>query len=169
VDYIGGFLVTAGTEVNEYERELKNSGEDYKAIMLKLLCDRLAEASAEKLHEEIRKVYWGYSKEENITKKELFQSKYRGIRPAFGYPSLKDPKQMEKLFKLLNGTEVTSVTLTESYMMNPVSSVCGLYFGAPKSRYFDLLKLSKDQIEDYSRRTGEKIEVVEKRLNNYLL
>lgn len=169
VDYIGGFLVTAGTEVNEYERELKNSGEDYKAIMLKLLCDRLAEASAEKLHEEIRKVYWGYSKEENITKKELFQSKYRGIRPAFGYPSLKDPKQMEKLFKLLNGTEVTSVTLTESYMMNPVSSVCGLYFGAPKSRYFDLLKLSKDQIRDYSRRTGEKMEVVEKRLNNYLL
>lgn len=168
-DYIGGFLVTAGAGVESYEKELKDNGDDYKALMLKLLCDRLAEASAEKLHEDIRKTYWGYVKDENISKKELFQGKYRGIRPAFGYPSLKDPKQMEKVFKLLNGTEVTSAILTESYMINPVSSVCGLYFGSRNSKYFDLHKLSMDQIEDYSKRTGEEVEVVEKRLNNYLL
>jgi 5-methyltetrahydrofolate--homocysteine methyltransferase len=168
-DYIGSFLVTAGAGVEAYEKELKDNGDDYKALMLKLLCDRLAEASAEKLHEDIRKTYWGYAKDEDISKKELFQGKYRGIRPAFGYPSLKDPKQIEKVFKLLNGTEVTSVTLTESYMMNPVSSVCGLYFGSRNSKYFDLHKLSTDQIEDYSKRTGEEVEVVEKRLNNYIL
>lgn len=168
-DYIGGFLVTSGAGVADYEKELKDNGDDYKALMLKLLCDRLAEASAEKLHEDIRKNYWGYAKDENITKKELFQGKYRGIRPAFGYPSLKDPKQMEKIFKLLNGTEVTSATLTESYMINPVSSVCGLYFGSRNSKYFDLQKLSMDQIEDYSKRTEEEVKVVEKRLNNYIL
>lgn len=168
-DYIGSFLVTAGDGVEAYEKELKDNGDDYKALMLKLLCDRLAEASAEKLHEDIRKTYWGYARDEDISKKELFQGKYRGIRPAFGYPSLKDAKQIEKVFKLLNGTEVTSVTLTESYMMNPVSSVCGLYFGSRNSKYFDLHKLSMDQIEDYSKRAGEEVEVVEKRLNNYLL
>lgn len=168
-DYVGAFLVTAGEDMVSYEEELKNSGEDYKAIMLRLLCDRLAEASAEKLHEDIRKNYWAYSKDENITKTELFQSKYRGIRPAFGYPSLKDQKQIEKAFKLLDGTNVTGVELTESYMMNPVSSACGLYFGSKHSKYFDLNKLSLDQIEEYAVRIGEEAEVVKKRLNNYIV
>ncbi|GFZ34563.1 B12-dependent methionine synthase [Clostridium zeae] len=167
-DYIGSFLVTAGNEIYEYEKELKEAGEEYKAIMLKLLCDRLAEAAAEKLHEDIRKIYWAYDKNESITKKELFQAKYRGIRPAFGYPSLKDQKQMEKVFKLLKVTERTGVTLTESYMMNPVASVCGLYFGSKHAKYFDSFKLSKDQVIDYCNRIDEPIEDVEKRLNNYL-
>ncbi|GKU27545.1 methionine synthase [Clostridium folliculivorans] len=167
-DYIGSFLVTAGNEVYEYEKQLKEAGEEYKAIMLKLLCDRLAEAAAEKLHEDIRKIYWAYDKSECITKKELFQAKYRGIRPAFGYPSLKDQKQMEKVFKLLKVTERTGVTLTESYMMNPVASVCGLYFSSKHAKYFDSFKFSKDQVIDYCGRTDESIEDVEKRLNNYL-
>ncbi|MBK1811776.1 methionine synthase [Clostridium sp. YIM B02505] len=167
-DYIGSFLVTAGNEIYDYEKELKEAGEEYKAIMLKLLCDRLAEAAAEKLHEDIRKTYWAYDKNEDITKKQLFQAKYRGIRPAFGYPSLKDQKQMEKVFKLLKVTERTGVTLTESYMMNPVASVCGLYFGSKHAKYFDSFKLSKDQVIDYCNRINESIEDVEKRLNNYI-
>jgi 5-methyltetrahydrofolate--homocysteine methyltransferase len=167
-DYIGSFLVTAGTEVYKYEEELKKDGEDFKAIMLKLLCDRLAEAAAEKLHEDIRKVYWSYDKQENITKKELFQAKYRGIRPAFGYPSLKDQKQIEKAFTILKATDRTGAKLTESYMMDPVASVCGLYFGSKHSKYFDSFKFSRDQIVDYCSRTKEPIKAVEKRLNNYL-
>ncbi|MBL4932216.1 methionine synthase [Clostridium paridis] len=168
-DYIGAFIVTAGDGAYEYEKELKDSGDDYGAIMLKLLCDRLAEASAEKLHEDIRKKFWAYEENEDLSMKEIFQSKYRGIRPAFGYPSLKDQKEIEKAFKLLDGTEKIKVTLTEHYMMNPVSSVCGLYFASKSSRYFDLTKLSMDQIEDYSRRKGEDIQTILKRLKGYVL
>ncbi|MDD7793112.1 methionine synthase [Clostridium sp. 'White wine YQ'] len=168
-DYIGAFIVTAGDGAYEYEKELKDSGDDYGAIMLKLLCDRLAEASAEKLHEDIRKKFWAYDENEDLSMKEIFQSKYRGIRPAFGYPSLKDQKEMEKVFKLLDGTEKIKVMLTEHYMMNPVSSVCGLYFASKSSRYFDLTKLSMDQIEDYSHRKGEDLQTILKRLKGYVL
>ncbi|MEQ8154474.1 MAG: methionine synthase [Clostridiaceae bacterium] len=168
-DYIGAFLVTVGDEASDYETELKGKGDDFSAIMLRLLCDRLAEAFSEKLHEDIRKVYWAYDEDETLSMKEIFQSKYRGIRPAFGYPSLKDQKEMKKVFKLLKVTERTNVTLTEHYMMNPVSSVCGLYFASKHSKYFDLNKLSKDQIEDYSQRKGEDFEAVLKRLKNYVL
>ena len=134
--------------------------------MLKLVCDRLAEAFAEKLHEDIRKNYWGYAKDENLSMKEIFKASYRGIRPAFGYPSLIDQSQMKILFNLLNGEKVTGVKLTESYMMDPVSSVCGLYFASEDSRYFNSNFIDKDQAEDYANRCGLSLEQLEKALPN---
>ncbi len=167
-DYIGGFIVTAGLGAEAYASELKAKGDEYGAIMVKLLCDRLAEAFAEKLHEETRQNYWGYAKDEQLEMKDLLKGKYRGIRPAFGYPCLIDQSQMEKLFDLLEGEKITGVSLTESFMMNPVSSVCGLYFASEDAKYFDAMLLDKDQVEDYARRCQLSTEVVEKRLARYL-
>lgn len=167
-DYLGGFIVTTGLKADEYAKKLEAEGDSYNAIMLKLVCDRLAEAFAEKLHEDIRKNYWGYAKDENLSMKEIFKASYRGIRPAFGYPSLIDQSQMKILFNLLNGEKVTGVKLTESYMMDPVSSVCGLYFASEDSRYFNSNFIDKDQAEDYANRCGLSLEQLEKALPNIL-
>lgn len=167
-DYLGGFIVTTGLKADEYAKKLEAEGDSYNAIMLKLVCDRLAEAFAEKLHEDIRKNYWGYAKDENLSMKEIFKASYRGIRPAFGYPSLIDQSQMKILFNLLNGEKVTGVKLTESYMMDPVSSVCGLYFASEDSRYFNSNFIDKDQAEDYANRCGLSLEQLEKSLPNIL-
>lgn len=167
-DYLGGFIVTTGLKTDEYVKKLESEGDSYNAIMLKLVCDRLAEAFAEKLHEDIRKNYWGYAKDENLSMKEIFKASYRGIRPAFGYPSLIDQSQMKILFNLLNGEKVTGVKLTESYMMDPVSSVCGLYFASEDSRYFNSNFIDKDQAEDYANRCGLSLEQLEKALPNIL-
>lgn len=167
-DYLGGFIVTTGLKADEYVKKLESEGDSYNAIMLKLVCDRLAEAFAEKLHEDIRKNYWGYAKDENLSMKEIFKASYRGIRPAFGYPSLIDQSQMKILFNLLNGEKVTGVKLTESYMMDPVSSVCGLYFASEDSRYFNSNFIDKDQAEDYANRCGLSLEQLEKALPNIL-
>lgn len=167
-DYLGGFIVTTGLKTDEYVKKLESEGDSYNAIILKLVCDRLAEAFAEKLHEDIRKNYWGYAKDENLSMKEIFKASYRGIRPAFGYPSLIDQSQMKILFNLLNGEKVTGVKLTESYMMDPVSSVCGLYFASEDSRYFNSNFIDKDQAEDYANRCGLSLEQLEKALPNIL-
>lgn len=167
-DYLGGFIVTTGLKADEYAKKLEAEGDSYNAIMLKLVCDRLAEAFAEKLHEDIRKNYWGYAKDENLSMKEIFKASYRGIRPAFGYPSLIDQSQMKILFNLLNGEKVTGVKLTESYMMDPVSSVCGLYFASEDSRYFNSNFIDKDQAEDYANRCGLSLKQLEKALPNIL-
>lgn len=167
-DYLGGFIVTAGIGTDKYAKDLEAKGDAYNLIMLKLVCDRLAEAFAEKLHEDIRKYYWGYATDENLNMKEILKASYRGIRPAFGYPSLSDQSQMKKLFDLLDGEKVTGVKLTESYMMDPVSSVCGLYFASEKSRYFNSNLIDKDQAEDYARRIGCTREELEKSLPNIL-
>lgn len=167
-DYLGGFIVTTGLKADEYVKKLEAEGDSYNAIMLKLVCDRLAEAFAEKLHEDIRKNYWGYAKDENLSMKEIFKASYRGIRTAFGYPSLIDQSQMKILFNLLNGEKVTGVKLTESYMMDPVSSVCGLYFASEDSRYFNSNFIDKDQAEDYANRCGLSLEQLEKALPNIL-
>ncbi|SHI36206.1 methionine synthase (B12-dependent) [Clostridium cavendishii DSM 21758] len=169
LDYIGGFLVTAGLGAQEFANEFKTKGDEYNAIMIKLICDRLAEAFSEKLHEDLRKLYWGYSKDENLSLEDILKGRYKGIRPAFGYPSLRDQKEIKKLFKLLDVENTIGVTLTESYMMNPVSSVCGLYFANAKSKYFDVNKIDKNQVKDYCNRSGEKIEEVEARLENILI
>lgn len=153
-DYLGGFIVTAGIGADDYSKKLEAEGDSYNAIMIKLVCDRLAEAFAEKLHQDIRKHHWGYAENEDLTMKEIFKGDYRGIRPAFGYPSLSDQSQMKKLFNILNGEQVTGVTLTESYMMNPVSSVCGLYFASEDARYFDSRVVDEEQMGDYNRRCG---------------
>lgn len=167
-DYLGGFIVTAGLGANEYAKKLELEGDSYNSIMLKLVCDRLAEAFAEKLHEDIRKNYWGYAADENLSMKEIFKGSYIGIRPAFGYPSLIDQSQMKRLFDVLDGENITGVKLTENYMMDPVSSVCGLYFASEDSRYFNSNLIDKDQAEDYARRCGCTKEVLENALPNIL-
>ena len=167
-DYLGGFIVTAGLGANEYAKKFELEGDSYNSIMLKLVCDRLAEAFAEKLHEDIRKDYWGYAPDENLSIKEIFKGSYRGIRPAFGYPSLIDQSQMKRLFDVLDGENITGVKLTENYMMDPVSSVCGLYFASEDSRYFNSNLIDKDQAEDYARRCGCTKEALENALPNIL-
>lgn len=137
-DYLGGFIVTAGIGVEEYAQKLKAEGDDYKAIMVKVLADRLAEAFAEQLHMQIRRDYWGYGADEDLSIQDMLREKYRGIRPAFGYPSLKDHREKTKLFDLLKGEENTGVSLTETYMMKPAASVCGLIFAAEEAKYFEL-------------------------------
>ena len=167
-DYLGGFIVTAGIGADEYAKKFEDEGDSYNSIMLKLVCDRLAEAFAEKLHEDIRKNYWGYAPDESLSMKEILKASYRGIRPAFGYPSLVDQKQMKKLFNLLDGEKLTGVKLTESYMMDPVSSVCGLYFASEDSRYFNSNIIDKDQAEDYAKRIGCTLDELEISLPNIL-
>lgn len=167
-DYIGSFIITAGIGAKEYSDKLKAAGDEYNAIMVKLLADRLAEAFAELLHLKIRKEYWGYSKEENLSLSELLKGNYQGIRPAFGYPSLRDHSEKLKLFKLLNGTHHTGVTLTDSYMMEPAASVCGLCFAAKEAKYFDVNKIDKAQLEDYTKRCCKESKEVTRNLNAVL-
>jgi 5-methyltetrahydrofolate--homocysteine methyltransferase len=131
--------------------------DNYKEIMVKALADRLAEAFTEYLHEKVRKELWGYSPEENYTKDQLFRMKYQGIRPAPGYPTQPDHTETAKLWKLLNAEEVTGISLTESYAMNPAASVCGHLFANPASKYFQVGLITEDQVTDYNARKGEDV------------
>ena len=167
VDTIGGFAVTAGYEVGEYAESFEKQHDDYTALLIKALGDRFAEASAEWLHKQCRDL-WGFGKTENLTKEEFIREKYRGIRPAAGYPAGPDHTEKWELFRLLDATKHTGITLTESLAMNPASSVSGLYFAAPESRYFAVGKLGRDQIEDYAKRKGMPVAEVEKWLGPYL-
>ena len=168
-DYIGAFLVTSGIEAREYAKKLRAKGEDYNSMLLSFVCDRLAEAFAEKLHLDVRKNYWGYSREEKLSYDELLSGKYRGIRPAVGYPSIKDQKEIRKIFKLLNGEEVTGAKVTESNMIDPPSSVCGLYFANFEAKYFDVYKIDNNQLEDYAKRNSSDLEELKNRLPNILI
>ena len=168
-DYIGAFLVTSGKEAKLYANELRNKGDDYNSMLLNFICDRLAEAFAEKLHLDIRKNYWGYSEDENLSYDDLFKGKYVGIRPAVGYPSIKDQKEIEKIFKILNGEDVTGAKITESYMMDPASSVCGLYFANKNTKYFDVYKIDENQLKDYSNRNGSSLDELKIRLPYILI
>lgn len=168
-DYIGGFVVTAGTYAEEYSKKFKEAKDDYNSLMVKILADRLAEAFAELLHEEVRKEYWGYTKDENHNLKELLKNEYQGIRPAFGYPSLREHSEKQKLFQLLKATENTGVQLTESFMMTPGASVCGLYFASPHAKYFDVHRIDKNQVLDYSKRTNIPYEKLLKSLENIII
>jgi 5-methyltetrahydrofolate--homocysteine methyltransferase len=167
VDTIGGFAVTAGYEVGEYAESFEKQNDDYTALLIKALGDRFAEAAAEWLHKQCRDL-WGFGKTENLTKEEFIREKYRGIRPAAGYPAGPDHTEKWELFRLLDATKHTGITLTESLAMNPASSVSGLYFAAPESRYFAVGKLGRDQIEDYAKRKGMPVAEVEKWLGPYL-
>ncbi len=153
IDYIGGFIVTTGIGAQEYAEKYRAAQDDYTALLVKLLADRLAEAFAEWLHLLVRKDYWGYAGDENLDLTGLLKSKYRGIRPAFGYPSLRDHTEKAKLFNWLDG-EHAGVTLTESFMMDPGASVCGLYFASPEARYFDINEIDREQFIDYQHRSG---------------
>jgi len=167
IDTIGGFAVTAGPEVGEYAETFEKNHDDYTALLVKALGDRFAEAAAEWLHKQARDL-WGFGKTENLTKEEIIREKYRGIRPAAGYPACPDHTEKWELFRLLDATKHTGITLTESLAMNPASSVSGLYFAAPESRYFAVGKLGRDQIEDYAKRKGMSVADVEKWLGPYL-
>lgn len=163
-DYIGAFLATSGKEAKEYANNLRDNGDDYTSMLLNFICDRLAEAFAEKLHQDIRKNYWGYVAEENLSFDDLLRGKYIGIRPAVGYPSIKDQKEIEKIFKVLDGESVTGARVTENYMIDPPSSVCGLYFANDNAKYFDVYKIDEKQLEDYAKRNGSSLEELKIRL-----
>jgi 5-methyltetrahydrofolate--homocysteine methyltransferase len=153
-DYVGGFAVTAGLGIQEHMKRFEKAHDDYSKIMLEALADRLAEALAEMMHEKVRKELWGYAPKENFDCEELIAEKYQGIRPAPGYPAQPDHTEKRTLFKLLDAEKAAGIKLTESCAMWPGSSVSGLYFSHPKSHYFGVGKIERDQVQDYAKRKG---------------
>lgn len=164
-DYWGGFAVTAGLGCDELVAKFEADHDDYNSIMAKALADRLAEAFAEKMHELVRREYWGYAKNEHLSSEDMIKEKYQGIRPAPGYPACPDHTEKWTLFKLLNAEKNTGMYLTESLAMMPASSVSGFYFAHPQSKYFGLGKITKDQVEDYAERKKMPINEVERWLS----
>lgn len=153
-DYIGAFAVTSGLGLDNFIRHLEQKHDDYSAIMVQALADRLAEALAEYLHMRVRTEFWGYASDEKLTNEELIAEKYRGIRPAPGYPACPEHTEKITLFELLGGEAATGIRLTENLAMYPASSVCGWYLAHPEARYFGLGKIGDDQKDDYARRKG---------------
>ncbi|MCA6361835.1 MAG: methionine synthase [Bacteroidetes bacterium] len=167
-DYIGGFAVTTGIGIDAKVAEFEAQHDDYSAIMLKALADRLAEAFAEHLHEKVRKEIWGYAPDETFTNEQLIHEAYSGIRPAPGYPAQPDHTEKLTLFRLLNAEENAGITLTESLAMVPTAAVSGLYIAHAGSHYFGVGKIRKDQVEDYARRKGWSVEEAERWLGPVL-
>ncbi len=163
-DYIGTFAVTAGIGIEKKIKEFAENHDDYSSILLKSLADRLAEAFAEKLHALVRTEYWGYDAAETLSNDDLIAEKYRGIRPAPGYPACPDHSQKEDIFELLDVESVTGISLTESLAMYPAASVSGFYFAHPDAKYFGLGQIEKDQVESYAKRKGISVEIAEKLL-----
>ncbi len=161
-DYLGGFAVTSGHGETEVAAKFKADLDDYSAILFQSLCDRLAESFAETMHKMVRKEYWGYAKDENLSPEDLIKEKYRGIRPAPGYPAQPDHTEKTFLFELLDATNATGIELTSSLAMNPPSSVSGMYFSHPSSEYFGVGRINKDQVEDYAMRKNWDISTAEK-------
>ncbi|MCP4725041.1 MAG: methionine synthase, partial [bacterium] len=167
-DHIGVFAVSAGHGINEAAAMFEKQYDDYNAIMIKALADRLTEAFAELLHEKVRKEYWGYSPDENFTNEDLVKEKYTGIRPAPGYPACPDHTEKRNLFDLIDVEGNTGISLTENYAMIPAASVCGIYFANPEAEYFTVGRIGKDQVSDYSKRKGMSIREAEKWLSTVL-
>jgi 5-methyltetrahydrofolate--homocysteine methyltransferase len=161
-DYMGAFAVTTGHGVNELVEKFQKDHDDYNAILVKALADRLAEAFAEYLHREVRTDLWGYSPNEDLDNDQLIREEYAGIRPAPGYPAQPDHTEKRILFDLLDVEESACITLTEHLAMSPASSVSGLYFAHPDSQYFNLGNIEKDQVEDYAQRKGMSVEEIER-------
>jgi 5-methyltetrahydrofolate--homocysteine methyltransferase len=151
-DWIGGFAVTAGFNIEKIGKDFSKQNDDYTSIMVKVLGDRIAEALAEKMHEMVRKKLWGYAKNEKLNNKELMKEKYRGIRPAPGYPACPDHSEKLTLWKLLDIKNNSKLQLTESFAVYPASSVTGWYFSHPESKYFSISRISNEQLDDYSER-----------------
>ena len=160
-DYIGAFTVTAGIGEDVIADRFKHANDDYSSIMVKALADRLAEAFAERMHQRVRKEFWGYADDEKFSSRELIEEKYRGIRPAPGYPAQPDHTEKGTLFKLIEAERV-GVKLTESFAMWPGASVCGLYFSHPEAHYFGVGKIERDQVEDYAKRKGWSVREAER-------
>jgi len=167
-DYIGGFAVTTGIGIEKWITHFEENHDDYSAILLKALADRLAEAFTECLHEKVRKEYWGYDKSEELDNQSLIEEKYKGIRPAPGYPACPDHTEKSTLFQLLNVKESIGLELTESYAMYPTAAVSGWYFANPASKYFGLGQIGKDQIENYAQRKGMPVVEIERWLSPIL-
>jgi 5-methyltetrahydrofolate--homocysteine methyltransferase len=153
-DYIGGFAVTAGIGIEEHIARFEASHDDYSSIMLKALADRLAEAFAERLHQRLRIEFWGYANEDHLSNEDLITEKYRGIRPAPGYPACPDHTEKEVLFELLDASRNTGISLTESFAMYPTAAVSGWYFAHPQAKYFGLGKITEEQVADIAERNG---------------
>ncbi|MHA7925857.1 MAG: methionine synthase [Marinobacter sp.] len=154
VDYVGGFAVTTGIGAEEFSVEFKDANDDYNAIMVKALADRLAEAFAERMHERVRQEFWGYATDEKLANEDLIKERYRGIRPAPGYPACPDHTEKATLFSLLEATDKAGIELTEHFAMYPTAAVSGWYFAHPESKYFAVGKIGADQVEDYAERKG---------------
>ncbi|MBA8885969.1 5-methyltetrahydrofolate--homocysteine methyltransferase [Dokdonella fugitiva] len=153
-DWVGGFAVTAGIGIEAHIERFERDHDDYSSIMLKALADRLAEAFAERLHERVRREFWGYAPDEALGNDQLIAEKYRGIRPAPGYPACPDHTEKATLFRLLDATKNAGIELTDGYAMFPTAAVSGWYFAHPQSQYFVVGRLTKEQVEDYARRKG---------------
>ncbi len=167
-DYVGAFVVTAGAQEAKISDRFAKANDDYGSIMVKALADRIAEAFAERMHERVRKEFWAYAGDEIYAPADLADEKYRGIRPAPGYPAQPDHTEKETLFRLLQAERRTGVTLTESYAMWPGSSVSGLYFSHPDAHYFGVAKVERDQVEDYAERKQMSIVEIERWLGPVL-
>jgi 5-methyltetrahydrofolate--homocysteine methyltransferase len=167
-DYMGGFAVTTGINMEVKLQQFDQQHDDYNSILFKALADRLAESFAECLHAHVRKMHWGYAQNEHLNNEELITEKYVGIRPAPGYPACPDHTEKPALFSLLNATENTGIQLTESFAMWPASSVSGFYFSHPDSQYFSIGKIGDDQIVDYAKRKGMDVELMRRWLATHL-
>jgi len=161
-DYIGAFVVTAGIGEDVVADRFKNANDDYSSILCKALADRLAEAFAERMHQRVRKEFWGYAPDETLASDQLILEQYAGIRPAPGYPAQPDHTEKATLFRLLDAENTAGVKLTESFAMWPGSSVSGLYFSHPESFYFGVGKIERDQVEDYAARKGMSVAEIER-------
>ena len=168
IDYVGGFAMTAGLGIDEKIGEFEVDHDDYSALMLKAIADRLAEAATEWLHEKVRKEFWGYAANESHTNDELISEDYSGIRPAMGYPASPDHTEKDILWELLEAESNTGIWLTESKAMVPTASVSGLYFAHPESHYFAVGKIDRDQVEQYAQRKGVDVAEIEKWLGQNL-
>ncbi|WP_342315306.1 methionine synthase [Lysobacter sp. FW306-1B-D06B] len=167
-DWIGGFAVTAGIGIEEHVARFEADHDDYNAILLKALADRFAEALAERLHERVRKQFWGYASAETLDNSALIEEAYEGIRPAPGYPACPEHSEKGTLFRLLDAEHHAGVRLTESFAMYPAAAVSGYYFSHPKSQYFVVGRVSKEQVEDYARRKGVSLAQAERWLASNL-
>ena len=167
-DYIGAFAVTAGIGADELAREYEANGDDYNSIMVKALADRFAEAFAERLHQRVRTEFWGYAADEALDTEALIKEAYRGIRPAPGYPACPDHSEKETLFRLLDATATTGISLTESFAMLPAASVSGFYFSHPQAKYFNTGKMQRDQLESLAERKGVPVAQMERWLSPVL-
>ncbi len=167
-DWIGAFVVTSGIEEVRIAEKFERANDDYRSILVKALADRLAEAFAERMHERVRKEFWAYAPDENLTNEGLIREEYRGIRPAPGYPAQPDHTEKAALFSLLEAERRIGVSLTESYAMWPGSSVSGLYLAHPEAYYFGVAKVERDQVEDYAVRKGMGVQEVERWLSPIL-
>ncbi len=161
-DYVGAFVVTAGAEEAKISARYARANDDYGSIMVKALADRIAEAFAERMHERVRREFWGYANDEVFAPETLASEPYAGIRPAPGYPAQPDHTEKATLFDLLGVEKRTGVSLTESFAMTPAASVSGLYIGHPQAHYFGVAKVERDQVEDYARRKGMSVSEVER-------